>query len=97
MKNNVTTQELIERIVVLEAALDRVDRNRQIESANSDVWILSTAFSVIFMQAGFALLEAGSVRVSLFRISHETTVCLILPFCLFSVEEHQAYTIEKSL
>lgn len=59
MSANVTNEELLEMIQELETQIEGVDHG-----ASLDVfWIIFAAVLVFFMQAGFGMLEAGSVRM----------------------------------
>ena len=53
--NSTSAATLLEKVALLEQKI------ASIEDQQNNYWLLSSAFSIFFMQAGFLLLEAGSV------------------------------------
>ena len=53
--NSTSAATLLEKVALLEQKI------ASIENQQNNYWLLSSAFSIFFMQAGFLLLEAGSV------------------------------------
>ena len=53
--NSTSAATLLEKVALLEQKIAGM------EEQQNNYWLLSSAFSIFFMQAGFLLLEAGSV------------------------------------
>mmetsp|Transcript_30946 Transcript_30946/g.40863 ORF Transcript_30946/g.40863 Transcript_30946/m.40863 type:complete len:633 (-) Transcript_30946:37-1935(-) len=81
-------ENLVERMVVLENKLDGIDHEplmSVIENSESSAWlfILISAFNIFLMQAGFALLEVGTVRAKnaksiLFKNSLDASISMMI-------------------
>jgi Amt family ammonium transporter len=63
MEGYISSEEFNETISVLLTELQQLKSNSSTQAFALDtVWVLTTAIGIVFMQTGFAMLEAGAVR-----------------------------------